>query len=135
MNYFAKLYIIIFLTTAACKKDKAVQLEKGQFDGYGVLLELTGGCVRHIYVINGLEYVNSKNYELWVNSKDSIVSSTKLDSLYNYLADTANMIFNYGDTISFKFREDYDNLGLCLYNGSWIKYRPNVFITNINKKK
>jgi hypothetical protein len=53
----------------------------------------------------------------------------------NYLADTANMIFNYGDTISFKFREDYDNLGLCFYNGSWINFRPNVFITSINKNK
>ncbi|MFY8189936.1 MAG: hypothetical protein ACOVK9_03145 [Bacteroidia bacterium] len=131
----ASLFIFIFLTTVACKKDKAVQLEKEQFVGYGVLLEVTGGCARNLYVINGLEYVNTKNHEVWENYKDSIISSTRLDSLYNYLADTANMIFKYGDTISFKFRDDIDNLGLCFYNGSWINYRPNVFITSINKNK
>jgi hypothetical protein len=135
MNKGLVIYILIFFFTLSCKKDKVVENSILQHEGSGVLLSVTGGCVRYIYVTNGLEFINTKNHETWKNAKDSIITSTRLDTIFTYLMDTTNMEFSYGDTISFKFREDFDHLGMCFYDGSWINYFPNIFITQINKKK
>ncbi|MCF8255364.1 MAG: hypothetical protein K9I36_09140 [Bacteroidia bacterium] len=128
-------WLLPILLAFSCKKDKVSENNVQQHEGSGVLLGVTGGCVRFIYVTSGLEFIDYSNHELWRKSKDSIITSTRLDTIFNYLFDTTNVKFKYGDSISFVFREDIDQLGMCFYDGSWINYYPNVFITQIKKLK